>query len=109
MLYVLLIDVLFSSRWKALDFAALKRSSVSFFDVHKQETAVSRWARARTRAAKVYSILIFQFFINETYSMFRSVYFCSESILTLRLILALESIVEEFPNTNSIKVERIVL
>ncbi|KEH32502.1 hypothetical protein MtrunA17_Chr4g0071041 [Medicago truncatula] len=39
--------------WKALDFAALRRSSVSFFDVEKPETAVSRWARARTRAAKV--------------------------------------------------------
>ncbi|XP_054820412.1 IQ domain-containing protein IQM1-like [Prosopis cineraria] len=39
--------------WKALDFAALKRSSISFFDVQKQETAVSRWARARTRVAKV--------------------------------------------------------
>ncbi|KAE9609901.1 hypothetical protein Lal_00006247 [Lupinus albus] len=39
--------------WKALDFAALKRSSVSFFDVQKQETAVSRWSRARTRAAKI--------------------------------------------------------
>ncbi|KAI8530912.1 hypothetical protein RHMOL_Rhmol11G0096900 [Rhododendron molle] len=39
--------------WKALDFAALKRSSVSFFNVMKQETAASRWARARTRAAKV--------------------------------------------------------
>ena len=39
--------------WKALDFAALRRSSVSFFDEHKQETAVSRWGRARTRAAKV--------------------------------------------------------
>ncbi|CAA0814256.1 calmodulin-binding family protein [Striga hermonthica] len=39
--------------WKALDFAALKRSSVSFFNVEKRETAVSRWARARTRAAKV--------------------------------------------------------
>ncbi|KAK7303973.1 hypothetical protein RJT34_14925 [Clitoria ternatea] len=39
--------------WKALDFAALKRSSISFFDVQKHETAVSRWARARTRAAKV--------------------------------------------------------
>ncbi|XLR26347.1 hypothetical protein S83_054247, partial [Arachis hypogaea] len=38
--------------WKALDFAALKRSSVSFFDVEKQKSAVSRWARARTRAAK---------------------------------------------------------
>jgi len=36
-----------------LDVAALKRSSVSFFDVQKPETAVSRWARARTRAAKV--------------------------------------------------------
>lgn len=43
-------------RWKALDFAALERSSVSFFDEQKQETAVSRWGRARTRAAKVYFI-----------------------------------------------------
>lgn len=40
-------------RWKALDFAALKRSSVSFFDGDKHETAISRWSRARTRAAKV--------------------------------------------------------
>ncbi|XP_031284453.1 IQ domain-containing protein IQM1 [Pistacia vera] len=39
--------------WKALDFAALKRSSVSFFNIEKTETAVSRWSRARTRAAKV--------------------------------------------------------
>ncbi|XP_071721471.1 IQ domain-containing protein IQM1-like isoform X2 [Rutidosis leptorrhynchoides] len=39
--------------WKALDFAALDRSSVSFFNVEKHETAVSKWARARTRAAKV--------------------------------------------------------
>ncbi|KAK9060818.1 hypothetical protein SSX86_021524 [Deinandra increscens subsp. villosa] len=39
--------------WKALDFAALDRSSVSFFNVEKPETAVSRWTRARTRAAKV--------------------------------------------------------
>jgi hypothetical protein len=39
--------------WKALDFAALKRSSVSFFNDDKPETAVSRWARAKTRAAKV--------------------------------------------------------
>ncbi|EPS68468.1 hypothetical protein M569_06298, partial [Genlisea aurea] len=39
--------------WKALDFVALKRSSVSFFGVEKPETAVSRWARARTRAARV--------------------------------------------------------
>ncbi|XP_062099380.1 IQ domain-containing protein IQM1-like isoform X2 [Humulus lupulus] len=39
--------------WKALDFAALKRSSVSFFNIEKPETATSRWARARTRAAKV--------------------------------------------------------
>lgn len=41
------------SWWKLLDFALLKRSSVSFFDIEKQETAVSRWSRARTRAAKV--------------------------------------------------------
>ncbi|MBA0873126.1 hypothetical protein Goshw_027383 [Gossypium schwendimanii] len=39
--------------WKALEFAALRRSSVSFFNANKSETAVSRWARARTRAAKV--------------------------------------------------------
>ncbi|KAL6335165.1 hypothetical protein AAG906_029393 [Vitis piasezkii] len=39
--------------WKALDFATLKRSSVSFFNIEKPETAVSRWARASTRAAKV--------------------------------------------------------
>ncbi|XVF25155.1 hypothetical protein REPUB_Repub13aG0189200 [Reevesia pubescens] len=39
--------------WKALEFAALRRSSVSFFNSNKSETAVSRWARARTRAAKV--------------------------------------------------------
>ncbi|THU72125.1 hypothetical protein C4D60_Mb04t08810 [Musa balbisiana] len=37
----------------ALDFASLEHSSVSFFKVEKPETAASRWARARTRAAKV--------------------------------------------------------
>ncbi|PIN02133.1 hypothetical protein CDL12_25356 [Handroanthus impetiginosus] len=39
--------------WKALDSATLKRSSVPFFNIRKPETAVSQWARARTRAAKV--------------------------------------------------------
>uniref|UniRef100_A0ACD5U7H4 Uncharacterized protein n=1 Tax=Avena sativa TaxID=4498 RepID=A0ACD5U7H4_AVESA len=39
--------------WKALDFASLKHSSISFFNGEKPETAASRWARARTRAAKV--------------------------------------------------------
>lgn len=39
--------------WKALDFAALKRSSVSFFNVQKPASAVSRWTRAKTRVAKV--------------------------------------------------------
>ncbi|GFY99856.1 calmodulin-binding family protein [Actinidia rufa] len=39
--------------WKLLDFAELKLSSISFFDIEKPETAVSRWSRARTRAAKV--------------------------------------------------------
>ncbi|KAF5458817.1 hypothetical protein F2P56_022818 [Juglans regia] len=38
---------------KALEFADLKQCSVSFFDVEKPETAVSRWVRAKTRAAKV--------------------------------------------------------
>ncbi|PKA61388.1 hypothetical protein AXF42_Ash014305 [Apostasia shenzhenica] len=39
--------------WKLLDFALLKRSSVSFFDIEKPESAISKWSRARTRAAKV--------------------------------------------------------
>ncbi|WOK92505.1 IQ domain-containing protein IQM1-like [Canna indica] len=39
--------------WKLLDFAMLKLSSISFFDIEKPESAVSRWSRARTRAAKV--------------------------------------------------------
>ncbi|KAG0450212.1 hypothetical protein HPP92_026886 [Vanilla planifolia] len=37
--------------WKALDFASLKHSS--YFEFDKPQTAVSRWARARTRVAKV--------------------------------------------------------
>ncbi|KAF8010472.1 hypothetical protein BT93_J1184 [Corymbia citriodora subsp. variegata] len=41
------------SWWKLLDFAELKRSSISFFDLEKNETAISRWSRARTKAAKV--------------------------------------------------------
>ncbi|XP_042457257.1 IQ domain-containing protein IQM2-like [Zingiber officinale] len=39
--------------WKVIDFALLEQSSVLFFDLQKQESAVSRWSRARTRAAKV--------------------------------------------------------
>ncbi|XXG64195.1 hypothetical protein AAC387_Pa05g2207 [Persea americana] len=39
--------------WKLLDFAELKQSSVSFFDIEKPESAISRWSRARKRAAKV--------------------------------------------------------
>ncbi|KAB5553112.1 hypothetical protein DKX38_010423 [Salix brachista] len=39
--------------WKALDFATLKRSSVSFFSIEKHETAMSKWARAKTRVAKL--------------------------------------------------------
>ncbi|KAF8041111.1 hypothetical protein BT93_B3128 [Corymbia citriodora subsp. variegata] len=41
------------SWWKLLDFAKLEHSSISFFDDGKHETAISRWLRARTRAAKV--------------------------------------------------------
>ncbi|XP_015071573.1 IQ domain-containing protein IQM2-like isoform X1 [Solanum pennellii] len=41
------------SWWKLLDFAELKHSSISFFDLDKHETAISRWSRARTRAAKL--------------------------------------------------------
>ncbi|GAA0171104.1 hypothetical protein LIER_43892 [Lithospermum erythrorhizon] len=39
--------------WKLLDFVELKHSSISFFDTDKHETAISRWSRARTKAAKV--------------------------------------------------------
>ncbi|KAG9148299.1 hypothetical protein Leryth_012254 [Lithospermum erythrorhizon] len=39
--------------WKLLDSAELKSCSVSFFNIEKPETAISRWSRARTRAAKV--------------------------------------------------------
>ncbi|KAJ6743412.1 IQ DOMAIN-CONTAINING PROTEIN IQM3 [Salix viminalis] len=39
--------------WQALDFATLKRSSVSFFSIEKHETAMSKWARAKTRVAKL--------------------------------------------------------
>lgn len=46
-----LVNLMF--RWKLLEFAQLERTSVSFFEVEKPETAVSRWSRASTRAAKV--------------------------------------------------------
>ncbi|KAI3468114.1 hypothetical protein Pfo_024777 [Paulownia fortunei] len=39
--------------WKTLDSAALDRSSISFFNSNEQETAASRWDRARRRAARV--------------------------------------------------------
>ncbi|KAJ4750600.1 hypothetical protein LUZ62_085005 [Rhynchospora pubera] len=39
--------------WKLLDFALLKRTSVSFFDINKPESAASKWSRAGTRVAKV--------------------------------------------------------
>ncbi|XVF35319.1 hypothetical protein REPUB_Repub18cG0135300 [Reevesia pubescens] len=39
--------------WKTLDSAALRRCSVSFYEIEKQETVISKWARAKTRAAKV--------------------------------------------------------
>ncbi|RVW87976.1 IQ domain-containing protein IQM1 [Vitis vinifera] len=39
--------------WKALDFARLKESSVSFFNTEKPDTAASRWRRAGTKSAKI--------------------------------------------------------
>ncbi|KAL5728730.1 hypothetical protein ACHQM5_001780 [Ranunculus cassubicifolius] len=39
--------------WKALDSFELKQNSVSFFNNEKPETAVSKWARAKKRVAKV--------------------------------------------------------
>ncbi|KAL0330448.1 UNVERIFIED_CONTAM: IQ domain-containing protein IQM4 [Sesamum radiatum] len=40
-------------RWKTLESAALDRSSISYFKSNEQETAASRWYRAKRRAAKV--------------------------------------------------------
>ncbi|KAK4730004.1 hypothetical protein R3W88_022992 [Solanum pinnatisectum] len=46
--------LLVEHHWRnALDSAALKQSSISFFDVNKHEVAESRWSCARTMAAKV--------------------------------------------------------
>ncbi|KAK9664644.1 hypothetical protein RND81_14G058000 [Saponaria officinalis] len=39
--------------WQVLDLAELKHSSISFFDIEKPESVLSKWSRARTRAAKV--------------------------------------------------------
>ncbi|KAL4351864.1 hypothetical protein GQ457_06G011330 [Hibiscus cannabinus] len=39
--------------WKLLDFVELKRSSISFFEIEKPESAITRWFRATTKAAKV--------------------------------------------------------
>lgn len=39
--------------WKTLDSAALDQSSISYFKSNEQETAASRWYRAKRRAAKV--------------------------------------------------------
>ena len=50
---MLSFSLLALTRWKLIDFALLKLSSVSFFNIEKEESAVSRWSRARTRAAKV--------------------------------------------------------
>ncbi|GAB2294082.1 hypothetical protein Dimus_028299 [Dionaea muscipula] len=47
------LHLLFGHRWKLLDFAELKQNSISFFDHENQESAVSRWSRAKSNAAKV--------------------------------------------------------
>ncbi|XP_074561462.1 IQ domain-containing protein IQM3-like [Curcuma longa] len=39
--------------WQAIDFVRLNRSTVSFFDHVKQETAISRWNRISLNASKV--------------------------------------------------------
>lgn len=39
--------------WKTLDFAALRRCSISFNEIEKQETVISKWSRAKTTAAKL--------------------------------------------------------
>ncbi|KVH15479.1 hypothetical protein Ccrd_025928, partial [Cynara cardunculus var. scolymus] len=52
--FIVRVDIPFSTatihhilrRWKLLDFVVLKWSSVSFLEVEKPETVVSRWSRA---------------------------------------------------------------
>ncbi|KMZ71240.1 hypothetical protein ZOSMA_185G00590 [Zostera marina] len=39
--------------WKVLDFALLRKNSVSYFDIEEPDSVVSKWSRARTKAAKV--------------------------------------------------------
>ncbi|KAI4381043.1 hypothetical protein MLD38_007160 [Melastoma candidum] len=39
--------------WKVSNFTKLEESSISYYDKEKNETVVSKWARARTRAAKI--------------------------------------------------------
>ncbi|KAL2940737.1 IQ domain-containing protein IQM2 [Bienertia sinuspersici] len=41
------------SWWELLDSVELKHSSISFFEIEHHETAISRWSRAKTRAAKL--------------------------------------------------------
>ncbi|PWA58385.1 hypothetical protein CTI12_AA399080 [Artemisia annua] len=41
------------SWWRVLESEELQQSSISFFDIDRHESAISRWARAKTRAAKV--------------------------------------------------------
>ncbi|XP_010535930.1 PREDICTED: IQ domain-containing protein IQM2-like [Tarenaya hassleriana] len=39
--------------WKVMDFMELEQSSLLFFEKGDQESAISRWSRAKTKAAKV--------------------------------------------------------
>ncbi|CAN6703618.1 unnamed protein product [Malus baccata var. baccata] len=39
--------------WQAIDYAKLNRSTVSFFDYHKSETAATRWIRISLIASKL--------------------------------------------------------
>lgn len=40
-------------RWKLVDSVEPKLNAISFFDIDRPETAVSRWSRAMTKAAMV--------------------------------------------------------
>lgn len=40
-------------RWKLVDSVEPKHNAISFFDIDRPETAVSRWSRAMTKAAMV--------------------------------------------------------
>lgn len=58
-------------RKNLLDLVELNYNSVSFFDLLKKESAISRWSRAGKRAAMV-NLIEFFFYLNQFYFSFKN-------------------------------------